>query len=138
MRAAGEQLSDPGSPRAEQALHEEVPDSLACGSASGMTGGEAVTYMTLAPALRLTATAPRSDPVGDASDPTRESTERVPESVPAPGSAPVPSSGPCDLGGGITTLPGIELRIVARLGGAIVTRVRRHRPPPVCALRFQP
>jgi hypothetical protein len=39
-----------------------------------------------------------------------------------------------------TTLPGSKLRIPAQpiqLVDAFVTLVGRHRPPPVCALRFQ-
>src|SRR6185295_13160001 len=39
MRAEGERRSDP-EPREERDSPHEVPDSLACGAASGMTGGE--------------------------------------------------------------------------------------------------
>src|SRR5262249_25585909 len=42
MRAEGELLSDPGSGEAGSDSSHEVPDSLACGSASGMTGGKAL------------------------------------------------------------------------------------------------
>jgi len=38
MRAEGEQPSDPGPREVKHDSSGEVPDSLACGSASGMTG----------------------------------------------------------------------------------------------------
>jgi hypothetical protein len=68
----------------------------------------------------------------------------IPKSVPIPLTAPVPRSG---LGGFArvagcgTNLAGAYLRLAAQaaqLAVTIVTRVRRHRPPPVRALRFEP
>jgi hypothetical protein len=58
--------------------------------------------------------------------------------------APVPRSDPRSGTSGLvavgyaTTLPGNNLRIAAQPAGAIVTLVRRHCPPPVRALCFQP
>jgi hypothetical protein len=39
MRAEREQCSDPGPRETGSDTFQEFPDSLACGSASGMTGG---------------------------------------------------------------------------------------------------
>src|SRR5262249_16844691 len=76
----------------------------------------------LSPALPLTAPVSRSDPI--------TLTARVP--------GPDPRSSPRGLGAGGrgTTLPGTNLRIAAQLVAAIVSRVRRHRPP-VRALSFE-
>jgi len=74
----------------------------------------------LAFALRQTAPASRSDPVASAV--AWSSTNSGSSGL----ATPVGSTG----------YPGCELRI-AQPASAIVTRVRRHRPPPVRALRFQ-
>jgi hypothetical protein len=88
----------------------------------------------------LTAPAPRSDPITLAAPVPRP--DPITLAAPVPGSdritltAPVPRSGHNVAGCG-TTLSGANLRIAAQLADAIVALVRRHRPPPVRALRFQ-
>ena len=69
-------------------------------------------------ALRQSAPASRSDAVPS----------------PVPRSSPDPNSG-LAAAVGDTSRPGTKLRF-AQLASAFVTRVRRHRPPPVRALRF--
>jgi len=75
------------------------------------------TVTWLFPALRQSVPVSRSDPVA------------------VPRSSPNRKSGLAVTVGG-TSHPGSKLRI-AQPACALVTRVRRHRPPPVRALRFQ-